>query len=114
MPRVKRGVTANKRKHNLRKHTKGFRHGRNSKITRIHEALLHAFTYMFRDRRKKKGDFRTLWNAQINAASRENGLSYSVFIAKLKKNGIALNRKILSEIAQENPQTFSKIVAKVK
>src|SRR3989338_4562777 len=114
MPRVKRGVIANKRKHNLRKHTKGFRHGRNSKITRMKEALSHAFAYMFAHRRKKKSDFRTLWNTQINAASRENGLSYSVLIAGLKKNNIALNRKILSEIAQENPQTFSKIVAKAK
>lgn len=98
----------------MRKDTKGFRHGRNSKITRMTEALAHAFTYMFAHRRKKKGDFRKLWNTQINAMSRENGLSYSVLISKLKKAGIALNRKMLSQIAQENPKVFSKIVEATK
>jgi len=98
----------------MRKDTKGFRHGRNSKITRMTEALAHAFSYMFAHRRKKKGDFRKLWNTQINAASRENGFSYSVLTSKLKKAGIALNRKMLSQIAQENPKAFSKIVETVK
>ncbi len=78
------------------------------------EALAHAFTYMFAHRRKKKGDFRMLWNTQINAASRENGFSYSTLIANLKKKSVALNRKMLSEIAQENPKVFSKIVETVK
>ena len=114
MPRVKRGVTANRSKRNMRKHAKGFRHGRNSKITRMTEALAHAFTYMFAHRRRKKGDFRTLWNTQINAASRENGLSYSVLISKLKKAGIALNRKMLSQIAQENPKVFTKVIEAAK
>jgi large subunit ribosomal protein L20 len=114
MPRVKRGVIANKKRRNMRKDTKGYRHGRNSKITRMSEALAHAFTYMFAHRRKKKGDFRTLWNTQINAASRENGLSYSVLISKLKKAGIALNRKMLSQIAQENPKAFTKIIEAAK
>lgn len=114
MPRVKRGVAANKRRKNLRKHTKGYRWGRNSKITRVKEATAHAFQYMFAHRRKKKGDFRTLWNIRVNAAARQNGLSYSQLIAKLKARNILLNRKMLSEIAQTNPQVFAKIAEKVK
>jgi len=114
MPRVKRGVAANKRRKNLREHTKGFRSGRNSKITRVREATMHAFLYMFAHRRKKKGDFRTLWNIQVNAAARQNGLSYSQLIAKLKTNNILLNRKMLSEIARSNPEVFAKIVEKAK
>ncbi|MCR4322703.1 MAG: 50S ribosomal protein L20 [Candidatus Azambacteria bacterium] len=111
MPRVKRGTTANKRRQNLRKHTKGYRSGRNSKISRMREATLHAFSYMFAHRRKKKGDFRTLWNVQINAASRENGVPYSALIHKLNTSNIAINRKMLAHIAKEHPTVFSKIVA---
>lgn len=114
MPRVKRGTIANKRRKNLRKHTKGFRSGRNSKITRMREATLHAFSYMFAHRRKKKGDFRTLWNVQINAASRENGLPYSALIHKLGASKIAINRKMLALVAKEHPAVFAKIVAAAK
>ena len=99
---------------NLRKHTKGFRSGRNSKISRMKEATLHAFSYMFAHRRKKKGDFRTLWNIQINAASRENGLPYHELINKLNVGGIAINRKMLALVAKEHPIVFSKIVAEAK
>lgn len=112
MPRVKRGVTANKRRKNLRKYAKGYKWGRNSKITRVKEATTHAFKHMFADRRKKKGDFRTLWNIRVNAAARQNGLSYSRLISELKKNNIILNRKMLSEIARSNPAVFSKITEK--
>lgn len=114
MSRVKRGVTANKRRKNLRKHTKGFRHGRNSKITRVREATLHAFSYMFAHRRKKKGDFRTLWNIQLNAAARKNGISYSRLINVLKQKNIGLNRKMLTEIAKTEPGVFTKIIEMVK
>jgi len=114
MPRVKRGVAANKRRKNLKKHTKGFRSGRNSKITRVREATMHAFLYMFAHRRKKKGDFRTLWNIQVNAAARQNGFSYSRLMAQLKSHNILLNRKMLSEIARSNPEVFAKIVEKAK
>lgn len=114
MPRVKRGVTANKKRKNLRKHTKGYRYGRNSKITRMREATAHAFTYMFAHRRKKKGDFRTLWNIQINAGSRANGLSYSALISGLKKQNIALNRKMLALLAKEHPEIFAQVIAAVK
>lgn len=114
MPRVKRGVTANKRRKNLREHAKGYKWGRNSKITRVKEATTHAFKHMFADRRKKKGDFRTLWNIQVNAAARQNGLPYNKLISELKKNNITLNRKILSEIAKADPQVFSKITDAIK
>lgn len=98
----------------MRKHTKGFRFGRNSKITRMNEALLHAFKYMFAHRRKKKGDFRTLWNVKVNAGARANGMSYSVLMGNLKKAHIALNRKMLADIAQTNPAVFSKIIEAAK
>ena len=77
----------------------------------MREATLHAFSYMFAHRRKKKGDFRTLWNVQINAASRESGLPYSALIHKLTTNKIAINRKMLALVAKEHPTIFSKIIA---
>ena len=110
MPRVKRGTIANKRRKNLRQHTKGYKWGRNSKFGKMKEATLHAFAYAFAHRRKKKGDFRTLWNIQINAAARANGTTYSKLIGLLTKKNIKLNRKMLSEIGQESPEVFSKIV----
>jgi len=114
MTRVKRGKTANKRRKNLREHTKGFRSGRNSKITRVREATMHAFLYMFAHRRKKKGDFRTLWNVKIGSASRPLGIKYSQLIAALKKANVKLDRKILAELAENEPKIFAKVVEKVK
>lgn len=80
----------------------------------MREATLHAFSYMFAHRRKKKGDFRTLWNTQINAASRENGLPYNALIHKLTESKITINRKMLAHIAKEYPAIFSKIIAAAK
>lgn len=114
MVRVKRGKIAHKRRKHLLKYTKGFRWGRKSKYRLAKDALLHAWTYSFRDRKKKKGDFRKLWQIQINAACRQHGLSYSKFIASLKKEKIELDRKILAEIARNHPQIFEKIVEKTK
>lgn len=110
MPRVKRGTTANKRRKNLLKHAKGFMWGRKSKYRQAKEALLHAWTFQFNDRRKKKGNFRRLWQIRIGAASRLNGLSYNKFIAGLKKSNIALDRKILSDLAASEPELFKRIV----
>jgi len=110
MPRVKRGTTANKRRKNLLKHTKGFMWGRKTKYRQAKEALLHAWTFQFNDRRKKKGNFRRLWQIQIGAATKADGVSYSKFIAGLKKQKIELDRKILSDLAQNNPTVFSKIL----
>lgn len=110
MPRVKRGTIAHKRRKNLLKHTKGFRWGRKNKYRLAKEALLHAWTHQFNDRRKKKGQFRRLWQIQIGAATRQNGLAYNRFIAGLKKANIELDRKILAQLAQEYPEIFKKIL----
>lgn len=114
MPRVKRGVMAAKKKRKLREYTKGFKFGRNSKVTRMTEATMHAFTYMFAHRRKKKGDFRTLWNIKINAGARANGLPYNTLIHRLKEHNILLDRKILAGLAATHPTIFTKLVAAIK
>lgn len=114
MPRVKRGTIAHKKREKLLRHTKGFRWGRKSKERAAKEALLHAWSEAFRGRKQKKRDFRTLWNVKINAGVREHGLSYSKFIAGLKKHKIALNRKMLAELAEHEPAVFAKIAEFVK
>ena len=114
MVRVKRGKIAHKRRKHLLKYAKGFRWGRKAKYRAAKEALYHAWEYAYRDRRVKKRDFRKLWQIQINAACRQFGISYSKFIAGLKKNKIELDRKILSQLAQNHPQIFAKIIEKVK
>ena len=114
MVRVKRGKIAHKRRKHLLKYAKGFRWGRKSKYRAAKEALYHAWEYAYRDRKAKKREFRKLWQIQINAACRQVGLSYSKFIAGLKKNKIELDRKILSNLAQNHPEIFKKIVEKVK
>ncbi|OGY58179.1 MAG: 50S ribosomal protein L20 [Candidatus Colwellbacteria bacterium RIFCSPHIGHO2_12_FULL_43_12] len=114
MPRVKRGTTANKKRAKILKYTKGFRWGRKSKERAAKEALLHAWTHAFRGRKEKKRNFRSVWQVKINAASRENGVTYSKLIAMLKKSDVKLDRKILAGIAQENPEVFKKILEEVK
>ncbi len=114
MSRVKRGTTSLKHRRKILRQTKGFSWARKSKERAAKEALLHAGIHSFQDRRKKKGNFRRLWQIKINAAGREHGLSYSVFINKLKKANIGLNRKILAELAEKNPETFRKIVERIK
>jgi len=94
--------------------TKGFRHGGKSKERLARERLLHAGVHAFHDRRKKKRNFRKLWQIQINAATREHGLSYSVFMGKLKKARIELDRKILAQLARDYPHAFKELVANVK
>ena len=110
MPRVKRGVQANKRRKKLLRQAKGFKWTRKYNYRQAKEALLHAWTFQFADRKKKKRNFRRLWQIQINAASRQNGLSYSKFAHGLKKSKIELDRKILADLAQNNPEVFKKIV----
>ena len=114
MPRVKRGTQAHKKRERVLKQTKGFKWGRKSKERAAKEALIHAWTNAFRGRKEKKREFRRLWNVQINAAVREHGMKYSEFINALKKKKIALNPKVLSQIAREEPETFKKIVESVK
>ena len=110
MTRVKRGVIKNKKRKNVLAQTKGFRFGRGTKEAMATDALMHAGAYAFAHRRDKKADARSLWTTRINAAVRPFELSYSKFIDGLKKKSIALDRKILSELAVNNPETFSRIV----
>ena len=114
MTRVKRGVIAHKKRERLLRYTKGFKWGRKSKERAAREALLHAWAYQFKSRKLKKRDFRKLWNVQINAAARANGLSYSKFIAGLKKKKIELDRKILAEMAENHPAVFKKVIETVR
>ena len=110
MTRVKRGVIKNKRRKNILKQTKGFRFGRSTKEAQAKEALMHAGAYSFAHRKDKKADARSLWTTRINAATRPLGISYSKFIDGLKKKNIAIDRKILSDIAKNKPETFARIV----
>jgi large subunit ribosomal protein L20 len=114
MPRVKRGTIANKHRRNVLKHTKGFKWGRKSKERAAKEALLHAWTHAFRGRKEKKRVFRQLWNVKINAAARAEGMNYGNFIAALKKANIKLDRKILADLAEHEPEVFKKVVAAAK
>lgn len=114
MPRVKRGTIANKRRAKVLKRTKGFRWGRKSKERYAKEALLHAGAHAFRGRKEKKRTYRQLWNVKINAAIREEGMNYSKFIAALKKANIALDRKVLADLAEHEPEAFKKVVASIK
>lgn len=113
MPRVKRGTIAHKKREKILKHTKGFRWGRKSKERAAKEALLHAWSRMFRGRKERKREFRSLWNVKMNAALRENGSKYSTFIDALKKKDIKLDRKVLAQIAENEPAVFKKIVETV-
>jgi large subunit ribosomal protein L20 len=114
MPRVKRGVTARARHNKVLALAKGFR-GRRKNVFRIaKQAVMKAGQYAYRDRRTRKRVFRQLWIARINAASREQGLSYSKFMAGLKKAAIEIDRKILADMAVNDPAAFGSIVAKVK
>jgi len=114
MSRIKRAVQARKHRKNILKHTKGFKYGRKSKFKLAKDALRHAWTYAYRDRKAKKRSFRNLWNLQINAIARQNGITYSRFINGLKKKNIELDRKVLSELAKEYPDVFIKIVEEIK
>ena len=114
MTRVKKGVHALKRRRSVLKQTKGFRHGLRSKERQAKDALLHAGNYAFAHRKDKKSHNRTLWNIKINAGTRELGMSYSKLIGALKKNKIELDRKILADLAENNPETFKKVLANLK
>lgn len=110
MPRVKRGVTARRRHKELLKLTKGHRGTKHSLYRRAHESMLKSLSYSYRHRRERKGDMRRLWIVRINAAARLGGLSYSKFVDGLNRAGVAINRKMLSELAVRDPAAFSKLV----
>ena len=114
MSRVKGGVTSAKRRRNVLKRVKGFRGNRGTKERLAHEAILHAAKHSFDHRRNKKNDFRQLWIVRLNAALRENGAkSYSTFVGSMKKQGITLDRKVLSEMAKDYPEVFARVMKKV-
>ena len=114
MPRVKRGVTAHARHKKILNLAKGYR-GRRKNVYRIaKQAVMKAGQYAYRDRRQRKRQFRALWIARINAAAREYGLSYSVFMNGLKKASIAVDRKVLADLAVFDKNAFEKIAAQAK
>lgn len=109
--RIKRGFKARRRRNKVLKLARGFRGGRSKLFRTAAGTLDRALNYAFRDRRQRKRDFRKLWIARINAAARINELSYSKFISGLKKASVALDRKVLAELAISDPAGFSKIAA---
>ncbi len=114
MVRIKRGTASHKKKNRVLKLTKGFMWGRKSKYRLAKDALFHAWTHAYHDRKKKKGDFRRLWQIQIGAACKKQGVSYSKFINGLKKSKIEINRKMLSVLARNHSKIFDKVLEKAK
>jgi large subunit ribosomal protein L20 len=108
--RVKRGVAAHKRHQKIRKATKGMTHAHRASVKRGKQAVTKSLQYAYRDRRNRKRTFRQLWNARINAAARLNGTTYSRLIAGLKTANIQLDRKILAELAVNEPKAFEAVV----
>ena len=111
MTRVKNNVAAHRRHKKVLKLTKGQVGARHSRYRVAHEAMMHSLSYSYRHRRERKRDFRRLWIIRINAATSNEGLSYSRFINGLKKAGVEIDRKILADIAVRNPTAFSQLVA---
>jgi len=114
MPRVKRGFKARRRRKKILKAAKGFREGHSKQLRTARVAVDKARMYAYLDRRVRKREFRSLWIVRINAAARENGLSYSRFIAGLKEAGINLDRKILADMAVRDPIAFSQLASMVQ
>lgn len=111
--RVKRGVTTHKRHQKIRKATKGMTRGNRSSIKRGKQAVTRALQYAYRDRRNRKRTFRQLWNARINAAARENNTTYSRLIAAMKGADVQLDRKVMAELAVNEPKAFTAVVKAV-
>ena len=114
MARVKRGVHAKKKHKAILKKAKGYFGDRSRTFRSANEAVLHAGQYAFRDRRAKKGEFRSLWIQRINAGCRQHDLSYSRFIDGLNKAGVEVDRKVLADIAVHDADTFKKLVNTAK
>jgi len=114
MPRVKRGFKARQRRNKILKEAKGFRGGHSKVFNTASATVMKARVYAYRDRRNKKREFRKLWIIRINAAAKENGLSYSRLMGGLTKAGIELDRKVLSDMAVNDPAAFAKVANMVK
>ena len=114
MPRSKNSVASKARRKKILKQAKGFYGKRKNVYTVAKNVVEKGMTYMFVGRKLKKREYRSLWIARINAAVREEGLTYSEFINRLGKKGIELDRKVLADLAMNNPETFKSLVAQVK
>ncbi|HEX2050615.1 MAG TPA: 50S ribosomal protein L20 [Actinomycetota bacterium] len=114
MPRVKRSVPGRKRRREVLKKAKGYYSARGKHLRAAHEQVMHSGQYAYRDRRARKGDFRRLWITRINAAARDNGLSYSKFIAGLRLAEVDVDRKMLAELAVNEPKTFAALAEVAK
>ena len=114
MPRVKVGVTAHRRHKKILKLAKGYKGSKSKQFKKANETVMKALYYARRDRRAKKGNFRRLWIARINAAARTNGISYSRLVCGLTRAGVEVNRKMLADLAISDAQAFAKIVAVAK
>ena len=114
MPRSVNAVASRQRRKKVLKRTRGYWGRRKNVWTVAKNAHEKGLQYAYRDRKKKKSEFRALWIQRINAAVREHGMSYSVFMNKLKQNDIDINRKVLADLAMNDPKTFEAIVKKVK
>ncbi|MDP8970870.1 MAG: 50S ribosomal protein L20 [Actinomycetota bacterium] len=114
MARVKRGVHARKHRRAVLERAKGFRGARSRRYRVANESVLHALRYQYRDRRARKGDFRKLWITRINAAARQEGLSYSRLINGLRRAEVEVDRKVLADLAVRDPQAFSQLVVVAK
>ena len=108
--RVKRGVASHHKHQKIRRATKGMTHSNRASVKRGKQAVTKALQFAYRDRRNRKRSFRELWNARINAAARLNGTTYSRLIAGLKKANVTLDRKVLSELAVNEPKAFAAVV----
>ena len=114
MARVKRGVAARRHKKNILRETKGYKGHRNNLIRSATESLRKGWNYAYRDRRKRKGEYRRLWIVRINAAARENGLSYSRMMNGLKNAGVGLDRKVLADMAVWDKAGFAQLAELAK
>jgi large subunit ribosomal protein L20 len=112
--RVKRGVTAHRRHKAILQKAKGYRYSRKLLFKPANEAVLHALAYAFRDRRRRKRDFRRLWIARINAASRQSGMPYNRFMYGLRQAGVEIDRKVLADLAVRDSGSFARLVEVAK
>lgn len=114
MPRSTNSVASRKRRKKILKQAKGYFGARKNVYTVVKHSVEKGMQYSYRDRRRKKGDFRRLWIQRINAGVRQHGLSYSDFMGRMNQKGIRLNRKVLADLAMNHPQAFKAVVDEVK
>ena len=114
MTRVKRSVSARKKRRAVLERAKGYRGEKHSSYRRAKEQLLKSDAYAYRDRRARKRDFRTLWIVRINAAARREGMSYSQLMAGLRQSGVEINRKMLADVAVRDPETFARFAERAR